>query len=75
MEKYGYHTFEALYKIESENQQEELPIGLIGLENIGNTCYMNTVIQGLLAAPLFKDYLNSDEYLKHLKEKEEKAQR
>jgi len=50
-----------------------MPNGLIGLENIGNTCYMNTVLQGLLSAPLFKDYLLNGEYLKHLVEKEEKT--
>ena len=30
--------------------------GLSGLHNFGNTCYMNTAIQCLINASLFKDF-------------------
>jgi ubiquitin carboxyl-terminal hydrolase 5/13 len=33
--------------------------GLTGLENLGNSCYVNSVVQVLFQIPLFRDrYLN-----------------
>lgn len=38
-------------------------MSLCGLENIGNSCYMNTVLQILLHTPLFTNYFKSKLYL------------
>lgn len=41
-------------------------IGATGLKNLGNTCYMNSVIQCLLNCEGLCDYLRKDRYRKHI---------
>lgn len=40
--------------------------GLTGLNNIGNTCYMNSIIQCLTALDFFRSWLLKDKYMKQL---------
>lgn len=40
--------------------------GLSGLQNIGNTCYMNSILQCLSAISVFRSYICSDDCLERL---------
>ncbi|XP_055300839.1 ubiquitin carboxyl-terminal hydrolase 8 [Sitodiplosis mosellana] len=44
-------------------------IGATGLKNLGNTCYMNSIIQCILNLETFCEYLKRDGYLKHVNRK------
>jgi len=61
LDKYGVHTFDLLYK--SGHDKSQRPEGLAGLENIGNTCYINAALQLLMHTPLLRDFFANSPYL------------
>eukprot|EP00927_Polykrikos_kofoidii_P038560 TRINITY_DN32970_c0_g1_i1.p1 TRINITY_DN32970_c0_g1~~TRINITY_DN32970_c0_g1_i1.p1 ORF type:complete len:847 (+),score=189.47 TRINITY_DN32970_c0_g1_i1:117-2657(+) len=45
---------------------EPLQRGVVGLQNLGNTCFMNTSLQCLSNIPALREFFVSEEYAKHL---------
>lgn len=50
----------------SDAQTVDMGDGIVGLYNMGNTCYMNSSIQCLSHTPIFRDYFTSKCYLKDI---------
>jgi len=50
---------------ETKQEHNESPTGdgIVGLHNMGNTCYMNSSIQCLSHTPILRDYFTSKAYL------------
>ena len=64
IDRYGEHTLEMHFR--KTVAMEEVPGEFSGLDNIGNTCYMNAVLQPVMHTPLFREFFLSKQYLAYL---------
>lgn len=71
----SYHHKTCSKAFDSDDDEEydktsTVGIPKAGLDNLGNTCYMNSTLQALFSLDYLRQFFTSNDYLKHLDEKE-----
>lgn len=70
---FHYNTCERAFDSDDDEESEKISLELqptAGLENLGNTCYMNSTIQALLSVPSFSLFFSANQYSQQMNEKE-----